>query len=118
MVKWLTEDAKLICKHGGRVGNQPSQDWVTIESRKVLIQPDPEGRSISMCPNININIKPCATTLKVTRGYSDFIFVTVGDAKFPVSLDTVTGLTDGTPPGTVNYVVNDPGQQFVSEAVK
>ncbi|MDQ5824436.1 MAG: hypothetical protein M3441_09555 [Chloroflexota bacterium] len=114
-MKWLTEDAKLICKHGGRVANRPSQAWVTVEGRKVLIEPDPEGRSISMCPNININIKPCTNTLKVTKGYSDFIFVVIDGKKFPVSLDTVTGLTDGTPPGTVHYIVKDPGQQLVTE---
>ncbi len=114
-MKWLTEDARLICKHGGRVDNKPSQGWVTIEGRKVLIEPDPEGRSISLCPNININIKPCTKTLKVTKGYSDFIFVVVDDKRCPISLDTVTGLTNGTLPGTVPYIVKDPGQQLVTE---
>jgi hypothetical protein len=33
-----------------------------------------------------------------------------------VCLETVTGLTDGTPPGTVKYLVRDPGQGFVQDA--
>jgi hypothetical protein len=33
-----------------------------------------------------------------------------------VCLDTVTGLTDGTPPGTIKYEVRSPGQDLVSEA--
>ena len=53
-----------------------------------------------------------ALTLQVTEGYSDFIHIE-GRA---VCLDTVTGLTDGTPPGTVRYVVQHPGQTFVTES--
>jgi len=56
-------------------------------------------------------LKPCATTLRVTKGYSDF--VSIGGRR--VCLDAVTGLTDGTPPGTVNYVVRKPGQRLVEE---
>jgi hypothetical protein len=33
-----------------------------------------------------------------------------------VCLDTVTGLTDGTPPGIVTYKVRSPGQTLVTEA--
>jgi hypothetical protein len=56
-------------------------------------------------------IRPCKNTLKVLRGYSDWIRI---DER-RVCLDTVTGLTDGTPPGTVKYIVADPGQQLASE---
>ena len=34
----------------------------------------------------------------------------------PVCLDTVTGMTDGTPPGVVKYIVVDPAQDFVEGA--
>jgi hypothetical protein len=115
MVKWITEDATLICKHTGKVQNQPSQDWVTIDGRKVLIESDPEGRSIRKCPNIGASDKPCNTTLKVQKGYSEFIFVRIGESRHSVCLDTITGLTDGTLPGTVHYIVTDPGQPFVTE---
>jgi len=109
---WLTEDAVLVCKHEhGRVRLAPLQAVVTISSRRVLVEKDPEGRPIGGCPNIGATIKPCTTTLPVTEGYSDFLRI---DGR-RVCLDTVTGLTDGTPPGVVKYKVRSPGQDFVSE---
>lgn len=110
-MKWLTEDAVLICKHElGIVGLAPTQDLVTIERRKVLVENNPEGRPITGCPNIGATIKPCTSTLKVEVGYSDFLRV---DGQ-RICLDTVTGLTDGTPPGVVKYVVRSPGQELVT----
>ncbi len=112
-MKILTEDAVLICAHQlGKVANKPSQNLVTIGKRRVLVEIDPEGRTISMCPNIGMTIKPCQLTLKVETGYSQFI--SIGHKK--VCLDTVTGLTDGTPPGTVKYLVRVPGQDWVTGA--
>lgn len=112
-MKFLTVDAVLVCAHElGKVENQPSQKLVTVKGRRVLVSTDPEKRPINMCPNIGITIKPCTNTLKVTKGYSTFIKV---NGK-KVCLDTVTGLTDGTPPGTVKYKVRLPGQAFVSGA--
>ena len=110
---FITEDAVIVCQHEtGRVSNAPSQDWVTIAERRVLVEVDPEGRSIKGCPNMGVGIRPCVTTLKVITGYSSFI--RVGGRS--VRLDTVTGLTDGTPPGLVKYKVNAAGQRFVQEA--
>jgi hypothetical protein len=109
---FLTEDELVACKHGGIVDIVPTQDLVTIESRKVLVEIDPEGRPIGGCPNVSAVIKPCTATLPVLEGYSGFIRI---DGR-RVCLDTVTGLTDGTPPMTVKYVVRNPGQSFVSEA--
>ncbi len=109
----LTLDALVVCAHElGKVGLVASQSWVTVEGRPVLVRPDPEGRPIAGCPNIGPTIKPCTTTLVVKAGYS--AFVRIGGR--PVCLDTVTGLTDGTPPGVVKYKVNAPGQMLVMEA--
>jgi hypothetical protein len=112
MMQWLTIDARLACDHGGSVGNKPSQDFVRIEKKVVLVSTDPEGRSISGCPNtaVMMGMRPCVTTLKVVTGYS--LFVRIGGNK--VCLSTVQGLTDGTPPGTVNYKVLTPGQNLVT----
>lgn len=111
-MKILTEDAVLVCNHLlGTVQNKPSQEWVTIGGRKVLVENDPEGRPISGCPNVGVTIKPCQLTLRVNAGYSEWIRI---DGR-PVCLDTVDGLTEGTPPGTVHYRVRQPGQDFVSE---
>ncbi|WP_395677985.1 hypothetical protein [Inquilinus sp.] len=109
---WLTEDAVLICDHGGRVENKPIQDWVHIEDRQVLVEDNPEHRDIKHCPNTNpvVGLRACLNTLAVREGYSALVRIN-GD---PVCLDTVRGLTDGSPPGIVNYKVVKPGQPFVT----
>ena len=106
---WLTEDADLKCAHLGPVDVPPTQSLVRIGGRRVLVATDPEKQTITGCPNTGPTIKPCTTTLRVTEGYS--VLVRIGGAA--VCLDSVTGLTDGTPPGTVRYRVYDPGQQMV-----
>jgi hypothetical protein len=113
-MKLLTQDAVLVCDHMlGKVTNQPTQDLVTIGSRQVLVETDPERRPIVGCPNIGATIKPCTQTLPVQVGYSDWIRI---QGK-RVCLDTVTGLTDGTPPGTIHYKVIFPGQDLVTQVV-
>lgn len=110
-MKILTEDAKLFCKHGpGQVHNKPTQKFVTIEGRRVLVERDPEGCSITGCPSV-VPFKPCLITLVVQKGYSNFIRI---DGRH-ICLDTVTGFTDGTPPGVAMYEVRFPGQEFVLE---
>ena len=111
-LKLLTEDALLVCLHElGHVEIAPSQTLVRIDTRLILVEKDPENRRIKGCPNIGAGIKPCLTTLPVRQGYSDWVRI---DGK-RVCLDTVTGLTDGTPPGIVEYKVRTPGQPFVAE---
>ncbi|MCP3166951.1 MULTISPECIES: hypothetical protein [Myxococcus] len=111
-MRLLTVDALVVCAHElGRVGLVNSQPWVTVERRPLLVRADPEGRPIGGCPNIGPTIKPCTTTLKVQQGYSTLVTI---DGK-PVCLDTLMGLTDGTPPGIVKYKVNAPGQTLVTE---
>jgi hypothetical protein len=107
----LTEDAGLFCKHGpGKVAIAATQNLVMVEGRRVLVEPDPVGRRIDGCPSV-VPFKPCLTTLVVQKGYSSFIRV----ENRRLCLDTVTGYTDGTPPGVVMYVVRYAGQGFVSE---
>lgn len=109
---WLTEDAVLVCTHElGVVGIAATQRLVTVEHRRILVETDPEQRPIVGCPNVGPTIKPCTNTLKVKIGYSDLIQID----GHRVCLDTVTGLTDGTPPGTVNYKVRSSGQNLATE---
>ncbi|GAP60977.1 MULTISPECIES: hypothetical protein [unclassified Arthrobacter] len=110
MPKLLIKEAILRCGHDGKVENVPSQQWVRVAGSPVLVDDDPQGRDISMCPNVGLNIKPCNKTLPVIKGYSGF--VRIGGNK--VCLDTVEGYTDGTPPGAVKYTVRRPGQEFVA----
>ena len=114
----LTEDATLVCNHEtGRVGIEATQGLVTISKtkgavRRVLVERNPEGRPITGCP-LAPPLKPCLTTLAVREGYSDLLRI---DGK-RVCIDTVTGFTDGTPPGVVKYKVRRAGQDFVSSAI-
>ena len=111
-MRWLTEDAVLVCAHEvGLVGIKTSQNFVTVNRRRVLIDDNPETCPIVGCPNTGPSIKPCTQTLKVREGYSKFIRIE-GQR---ICLETVVGLTDGTPPGTVIYKVRNPGQNFVRE---
>lgn len=100
------------CGHDGMVRPKASQTWVRIGASPVLVAHDPEGRPIAGCPNIGLNIKPCTNTLTVHTGYSGFIRI---DER-AVCLDSVTGFTDGTPPGAVKYTVRSPGQSFTVAA--
>jgi len=110
---WLTEDAVLLCEHVmGKVQIAASQSFCTINGRKVLVDDDPERKGINGCPNANIAIgmKPCLQTLRVAEGYCEFI--RIGGHR--LCLDTVRGLTDGTPAGLVRYIVRDAGQKLVN----
>jgi hypothetical protein len=106
----LTRTAGVRCGHDGSVTQVPSQSWVHVSGAPVLVEPDPQGRSISMCPNVGVNIKPCTSTLAVRTGYSTFVRI----GRRPVCLESVVGFTDGTPPGLVEYTVRDPGQRLVT----
>jgi hypothetical protein len=111
-MKLLTEDAVLRCDHhAGVVKVHVTQDFVTVNGRRVLVEPNPEACRIDGCTNLGLGIKPCQLTFKVREGYSDFLRI----GKTPICLDTVQGLTDGTPPGVVHYTVDDPGQQWVDQ---
>jgi len=105
----LTEKAVLVCGHRGKVQIAASQELVKIEGIAVLVERDPEGKTIGGCPNYGPSIKPCTSTLAVQKGYSSLI----GIMGKRLCLDTVEGLTDGTPPGTVKYKVVSPGQEWI-----
>jgi hypothetical protein len=107
---WLTEDAKLRCDHAGSgkvTGFKPAQSWVTIAGRRVLVDPDPEGRTMNGCIMKPPEFLPCSKTLKVTSGYSRWVKV---DAH-AVCLSTVVGLTLANP--QTQYRVYDPAQVLV-----
>jgi hypothetical protein len=109
----LTQDAVIQCAHAGQVKLKHRQNFVAVERRLVLVHDDPEGRDIAGCPFTGPGIKPCLKTLKVRTGYSAFVRI----ANRRVCLDSLLGLTDGTPPGSVKYEVRTPGQNFIrSEA--
>jgi hypothetical protein len=109
-MRLITEASHLVCAHPpGTVHNQPSQSLVRIDGERILVEPDPEGRTISGCPNAAIPSIPCTLTLAVSAGYSTLLTI---DGR-RVGLDTVTGFTNGTPPGAVPYTVFDAAQRLV-----
>lgn len=111
-MKLMTENAVVVCTHEtGIVGIAATQKLVRINGRRVLVERNPEGCPIVGCPNAAPPSKPCLTTLVVQNGYSGLLRI---NGK-RICLDTVTGLTDGTPPGTVKYKVRNPGQVLVKE---
>ena len=70
-MKFLTEDAALFCAHEtGHVANLPSQGFVTVQGRRVLVAADPEGRTITGCTNTNppVGIKPLHDDAARLRG--------------------------------------------------
>ena len=107
----MTTRGKILCDHKlGQVKELvASHPWVRIDEAPVLVKPDPAGRSISGCPNIAVGIKPCTTTLAVTKGYSSFVRID----GIAVCLGNVGGLTDGSPPGVVEYQGASAGQDCV-----
>lgn len=108
-MRWLTERAVIACDHEGRVVNVPSQRWVTVSGSPVLVDDDPQHRTVVGCPNYGPTIKPCTATLRVLAGYSKWL--RIGGCR--VTLSHLDGLTDGTVPGTVHYTVRRPGQHLV-----
>jgi len=111
-MRWVTEDALMICDHGGRLTPIAGQALVRVNGRRVLAQPDPVGALIAGCPNANAlaGQKPCITALPALDGYSRFVRIEGRS----VALDTLSGLTDGTPPAAVRYRVVEPGQSLLS----
>ncbi len=111
-MRWLTEEAVLVCQHElGIVAIQPTQDLVRVQGLRALVAPDPVARPITGCPNVGATIKPCTATLAVRHGYSPWVRIHGS----PVALSTVVGLTDGTPPGVIEYKVRHAGQDLIVE---
>lgn len=110
-MKILTQDATLVCRHESGKVSLPitMQRYVTVQGVPVLVRGDLVPRPIGGCANMGPTIKPCALTVNVTRGYSDFVRI---DGR-PICLESLVGITDGTPPAGVEYHVRTPGQSLV-----
>jgi hypothetical protein len=108
----VTDQAVLVCNHQtGIVTNKPSQNLVTIVGRPILVDNDPEHKTIKGCTMVTPTIKPCTLTLNVTAGYSKLVRIN----GHGVCLDTVTGLTDWAG-ANVQYKVRTPGQDLLTES--
>ena len=107
----VTEKGVIVCGHQlGRVRIATRQQLVRIDGVRVLVATEPEGRPIKGCPQVPPT-KPCTVTLGVVTGYSDL--VRISGARLVLS--NLDGRTDGFPPGAVQYLVRDAGQDLVAE---
>ncbi len=105
----LTTGASIVCIHGGRVTLTPRQATVTVQGAPVLRETDILGAPIIGCAQPpSPGTKPCTSVVSVLPGGSA---PTVSAGGLPVHLDTLSGITDGVPPGTVMVV--SPGQTTV-----
>ena len=73
----IPEDADLRCGHMGKVKNKPSQDWVTIAGKRILVEDDPEGRDIDLCPFRNPAGLPLASTTYYFASLDDLVTAAV-----------------------------------------
>lgn len=107
----LTKAAVLKCAHSGVVNNKNSQDWVRIDGDPLLVEGDPLGRSISLCPMATITTPPCTLTISVDdASYSRFLRINGRR----ICLDATRGRTNWSQSGTTTYSVTTVAQQFVA----
>jgi hypothetical protein len=105
----LTTSAVIMCPHGGRVTLVPRQTAVQIQGGMVLCEGDVIGQPILGCAQPPTPAsKPCLVVVSTLPGSSS---PKVSVSGRPVHLATLTGLTDGVPPGVVTVV--SPGQTVV-----
>ena len=98
----VTTNARIICAHGGQVTLMPRQTTVTIQGGAVLRETDIMGAPIIGCAQPpTVSSKPCTTVVSVMPGGSA---PTVAVAGMPAHLDSLMGMTDGVPPGTVSVI--------------
>ena len=105
----LTSNASVMCSHGGRVTLIPRQVSVGIQGGMVMCEPDLVGAPIVGCAQPpSPTTKPCTAVVSTFPGSATPKVMVSGR---PAYLGTLTGVTDGVPPGTL--VVAFPGQATV-----
>jgi hypothetical protein len=80
----------------------PKQSTVTIQGSQILRETDLVGAPIVGCAQApSTNTKPCTTVVSALPGGSAPKVAVVG---MPAHLDTLSGVTDGVPPGTISVL--------------
>ncbi len=105
----VTSNAVITCVHGGRVTLTPKQTQVMIQGGAVLCEPDLVGAPVVGCAQPpSPGTKPCTTVISTLPGSTSMMATIAGR---PVYLATLSGMTDGIPPGTLTVIY--PGQALV-----
>jgi hypothetical protein len=106
----LNANATILCAHGGRVTIVARQGAVTAGGAPIIRETDLVGAPIIGCAQPpSISTKPCTTVVSVVPLSGTAARVSV--AGLPAHTQTLVGITDGVPPGTVQVV--NPGQATV-----
>lgn len=106
----ITTSATIMCAHGGRVQLMPKQQTVLAGGAPILRETDLIGAPVVGCAQPpTVSSKPCTTVVSTIPMSGTASTLLVGG--MPAHTQTVTGMTDGVPPGTIQVV--DPGQQQV-----
>jgi hypothetical protein len=108
----LTAKSILNCAHGGTVDLDPSQSWVRIGGREVLVEPDTVNRPVKACPMATPTTPPCSKTVNADKGASFSELVKIDG--HGMCLATATGMTDWSRMATTPYFVSSPAQDFVA----
>ena len=105
----LTNNAVLMCNHGGKVQVLPRQMQVSVAGGFVICDPDLVGAPITGCQvKTTALTQPCTAVVETLPGSTS---PTVMVAGRPVYVQTLVGVTNSRPPGTVEVVF--PGQIIV-----
>ena len=98
----VTTNDTIICIHGGTVVLTPKQGVVTASGGPVLRETDLIGAPIVGCTQPpSISSKPCTTVVSTLPGGSAPTVLVGG---LPAHVSTLSGITDGVPPGTISVV--------------
>ncbi|MEV8630888.1 hypothetical protein AB0395_04455 [Streptosporangium sp. NPDC051023] len=104
MATVLTTGASIGCGHGGTVQVVPGQRTLTVAGAPVLVAGDLEGKPITHCVPTAPGAVPCTAVASVIGGSA----TTLSVGGHPALLDTLSGLTNGSPPGVLTVLT--PGQ--------
>lgn len=98
----VTTNDTIMCIHGGTVVLTPKQGVVTASGGAVLRDTDLIGAPIVGCAQPpTISSKPCTTVVSTLPGGSAPTVLVGG---LPAHVSTLSGITDGVPPGTISVV--------------
>ena len=105
----VTSNASIMCIHGGQVTLIPKQTQVTIQGGAILCEGDLVGAPIVGCAQPpSPGTKPCTMVVSTLPGSTSLKVMVSGR---PAYVATLSGVTDGVPPGTI--IVSYPGQAIV-----
>ena len=98
----VTTNARIVCAHGGQVTLSPRQATVTIDGGAVLREGDLVGAPIVGCAQPPPgSSQPSTAVVSTQPGGSS---PPVSARGLPVHLDSLSGMTDGVPPGVISVV--------------